>query len=184
MTPGLKFSMTMSAFDSSLRATALPSAEDRSKAMLRLLRFMPAKYELLPGPNRASKARDGSPRPGRSILMTSAPRSPRNDVHHGPAANWLKSTTRMPSTTPRDGPGGCFLLAMLAFFLFCCRFRRPLRDGLVRQQRVDSSLVVAEEAGKDVRGVAPEQRCRQHGGRRVMAGELDGPAHEGPVVPA
>src|SRR5262245_800279 len=41
-----------------------------------------------------------SPRPGFSILITSAPRSPSSDVHQGPAAWWLRSITRMPVSAP------------------------------------------------------------------------------------
>ena len=39
MTPGRKFSATMSAVSAMRRNTALPSSERRSRAMLRLLRF-------------------------------------------------------------------------------------------------------------------------------------------------
>src|SRR5262252_6574844 len=38
-----------------------------------------------------------SPRPGFSTLMTSAPMSPSSEVHHGPAAWWLMSITRIPA---------------------------------------------------------------------------------------
>src|SRR5262245_49200465 len=41
-----------------------------------------------------------SPRPGFSIFTTSAPRSPSSEVHHGPAAWWLRSMTRMPASAP------------------------------------------------------------------------------------
>src|SRR5688572_18687764 len=41
-----------------------------------------------------------SPRPGFSILMTSAPMSPRSEVHQGPAAWWLMSITLMPASAP------------------------------------------------------------------------------------
>ncbi|CFN74703.1 Uncharacterised protein [Bordetella pertussis] len=37
-----------------------------------------------------------SPAPGRSILMTSAPRSARFWVHQGPASTRVRSSTRMP----------------------------------------------------------------------------------------
>src|SRR5262245_66419234 len=48
-----------------------------------------------------------SPRPGFSILITSAPRSPSSDVHHGPAAWWERSITRMPaSAAGRSAMGG------------------------------------------------------------------------------
>src|SRR5580658_3474182 len=39
-----------------------------------------------------------SPRPGASILMTSAPSRRRRWVAYGPAMMWLKSATRMPSS--------------------------------------------------------------------------------------
>src|SRR5579875_2977457 len=39
-----------------------------------------------------------SPRPGFSTFTTSAPMSPSSDVHHGPAAWWLRSITRTPAS--------------------------------------------------------------------------------------
>ena len=44
-----------------------------------------------------AQARASSPGPGRSILITSAPMSPRICVQKGPATFWVRSATTMPS---------------------------------------------------------------------------------------
>src|SRR5579885_230103 len=44
-----------------------------------------------------------SPRPGFSTFTTSAPMSPSSDVHHGPAAWWLRSITRTPASRGATG---------------------------------------------------------------------------------
>ena len=72
-TPGKKFSMSTSARQASSNATRRPSGCPRSTAMPRLLRFTDANAALIPLPRMARKS---SPRPGRSSLITSAPRSP------------------------------------------------------------------------------------------------------------
>src|SRR5579863_3858024 len=77
-----------------------PSGCFRSTAMSRLPRWQPMKEP-------TTLPRMPSPRVG-SILMTSAPRSPSNIGPNGPARNWPKSTTRMPSSGPviSDNPSG------------------------------------------------------------------------------
>src|SRR5712692_5716936 len=46
------------------------------------------------------KARESSPLPGRSTLMTSAPRSARDCAAHGPASTRDRSMTLMPASGP------------------------------------------------------------------------------------
>src|SRR5215813_1432671 len=65
-----------------------------------------------------------SPRPGFSILMTSAPRSPSSDVHQGPAAWWERSITRMPASAARRSAMGGSL---------------PARRATGQRPRVDSA---------------------------------------------
>src|SRR5437773_7855745 len=65
--------------------------------MARLLLFSIVKYRLsTPGISR-NWPRVGSPSPGRSILMTSAPNHARIWVHVGPDCTWVISRTRTPS---------------------------------------------------------------------------------------
>src|SRR5437870_13399703 len=91
------FSTVTSAFLSS----SLTSSSPRGAFKFRVSDFLLAlnwwKYQGslsgLPGCRR----RPGSPRPGFSILTTSAPSHARLSVQDGPASNWVKSTTRTPS---------------------------------------------------------------------------------------
>src|ERR1700722_9471388 len=70
----------------------------------RLLRFTPTKYalSLVPGMYGGANPRVSSPAPGRSILITSAPRSASICAHVGPARTRVRSKTRR----PRSGPVG------------------------------------------------------------------------------
>src|SRR5262252_4380110 len=72
-----------------------PSGARTSIATLLLLRFKLQKIALSPlGWRMCSRAR--SPAPGRSILMTSAPKSPSTCVAHGPSSICVKSSTVTP----------------------------------------------------------------------------------------
>src|SRR5690554_5069486 len=65
--------------------------------------------------------RVSSPTCGRSILITSAPKSARICPHHGPANTRLKSSTRIPCNAPilsSARSGGCSPAILL--FLFDC----------------------------------------------------------------
>src|SRR5438094_7887674 len=89
-TPGRKPSTTTCACLTSFSTTLAASADFKSSAMLRLLRFSV--------PNcTGTYERPGSPRGG-STLITSAPRSARIDEAKGPGTNIEKSTTRTPSS--------------------------------------------------------------------------------------
>ena len=96
MTPGLKFSTTMSIAGISSITTARPSSVDVSMQRLFLPRFCWMKP-----PERRSRrgwlARIGSPCGGTSTLMTSAPISASSRVHAGPARYCVKSSTRYPA---------------------------------------------------------------------------------------
>ncbi len=98
MTPVEKFSTTTSAVAISSRTIPNPCADFRSRATLRLLRLVQR--------NGAPCMRSGctggywrksSPRPGASILITSAPMSASIIVASGPAMKCVKSTTLIPS---------------------------------------------------------------------------------------
>src|SRR5438552_4246208 len=89
-TPGRKPSTTTCACLTSFSTTLAASADFKSSAMLRLLRFSV--------PNcTGTYERPGSPRGG-STLITSAPRSASIDEAKGPGTNIEKSTTWMPAS--------------------------------------------------------------------------------------
>src|SRR5437016_6776773 len=99
MVPGLKFSMRTSLLLTSFRRMARPSSLLMSSAMLRLSRLYCTKYGLSSFtvvPHRL----ESSPWSGASILMTSAPISPRRAAHSGPATAVPSSKTLTPSRGP------------------------------------------------------------------------------------
>src|SRR3954465_8158916 len=97
MTPGPKFSTRMSERSTSLRKISLPSSDFMLRVRLRLLQLSIVKYSESTSGRSRSWLRVTSPRPGCSILMTSAPIHPRSCVQTGPACTCVMSTTRTPS---------------------------------------------------------------------------------------
>src|SRR5688572_11772601 len=91
--PGRKFSVSTSAFFSSLRTSSRPSGFCRSTARLFLLRLNTGKN---PAPA-ASRRRVLSPASG-STLITSAPRSASTSPQEGPITMCANSTTRTSSS--------------------------------------------------------------------------------------
>src|SRR5688572_15867673 len=100
MVPGRKFSTNTSLVFASSRHVACPSAVWRSMATERLLRLKPSSVGPASPANGGPQKRVSSPAPGISILMTSAPRSPRIIVQSGPASARVASSTRMPARAP------------------------------------------------------------------------------------
>src|SRR5262245_28411639 len=94
--------------------------------MPRFPRLIAAKVALIPLPR---QARRSSPRPGRSTLMTSAPRSAISVAQYGPAITRERSSTRMPSS----------IMAPPATIEESLRHRVDLGDTGARD-RVDASL--------------------------------------------
>src|ERR1700738_3781936 len=98
MTPGPRFSATMSAFLIKRRAISLPSSLRRFTTVLRLLLLSRRKKKLSRfGLSAFHSRRARSPWGGRSILITSAPSQASIWVQEGPAWSCVKSMTRMPS---------------------------------------------------------------------------------------
>src|SRR5919112_1381843 len=95
--PGLKFSTTTSASEMSRRARFCPSSSRRLRVTDFLLRAMIGHQRVCPSLRWRPQTRMGSPFPGGSSLMTSAPRSPRSWPQKGPARRLPISTTRTPS---------------------------------------------------------------------------------------
>src|SRR5260221_2385146 len=89
---GRKFSTTMSAFAARARTTAWPSASRRFTATDFLLRACAYHQSELPSWSLRHFLR-GSPSPGASTLMTSAPNSARRRAQYGPAIRVPSSTT-------------------------------------------------------------------------------------------
>ena len=94
--PGLKFSISTSASRTSRRTTSWPSGWRRSSVTLFLLRDCTCHHTLVPSLSKRH-LRSGSPSPGGSILMTSAPKSPSVLPQNGPAISWPSSRTLMPA---------------------------------------------------------------------------------------
>src|SRR3954468_10227875 len=97
ITPGPKFSTRMSERSTSLRKISLPSSDFMLSVRLRLLQLSIVKYSESTSGRSRSWVRVTSPRPGCSILMTSAPIQASRCGQTGPACTCVMSTTRTPS---------------------------------------------------------------------------------------
>src|SRR5258706_4908659 len=119
--------MTTSEPGTRRRKSGRPSAEPlRSIAIERLLRFRKWKLAEVP----AGMPRDWSPSPGRSTLITSAPRSARSSPAEGPAMMWPSSRTR----TPWSGSGVVMTRALYRKHR-ASWLRGPDRSGTVGRER-------------------------------------------------
>src|SRR5215210_3579869 len=96
--PGLKFSTSTSASAISRRARSCPSSSRRLSVTDFLLRAMIGHQRVRPCFRWRPHTRIGSPLPGGSTFMTSAPKSPRSCPQKGPASRLPISTTRRPSS--------------------------------------------------------------------------------------
>src|ERR671913_2400371 len=96
--PGLKFSTTTSASEMSRRARFCPSSSRRLRVADFLLRAMMGHHRVRPSLRWRPQTRMGSPLPGGSSFMTSAPKSARSWPQKGPASRLPISTTRTPSS--------------------------------------------------------------------------------------
>src|SRR6267142_5766027 len=122
MTPGPRFSATISASRIKRRAISLPSSVRRLMTVLRLLLLSSRKKKLSRfGLSAFHSRRARSPCGGRSILITSAPSQASIWVQDGPAWSWVKSMTRMPSS------------AWLIFSLLTARYRPAPRPRAGRE---------------------------------------------------
>src|ERR671911_740875 len=95
--PGLKFSTTMSASEMRRRARSCPSPSRRLMVTDFLLRAMMGHQRVHPSLRWRPHTRMGSPLPGGSSFMVSAPKSARSWPQKGPASRLPISTTRTPS---------------------------------------------------------------------------------------
>src|SRR5437763_4446127 len=90
------FSAVMSAFFSICLTMSRPFGDFRLIAIDFLLTLNWRKYQGSSSGLPGRKRRPGSPRPGFSILTTSAPNQASTSVQVVPASNWVKSTTFTP----------------------------------------------------------------------------------------
>ena len=99
MAPGRKFSISTSASRASSRTMACACGWRKSNARDCLLRDWTCHHTEVPSLSRRH-LRNGSPLPGGSILMTSAPKSARVLAAKGPAISCPSSTTLSPASGP------------------------------------------------------------------------------------
>src|SRR5437868_4272227 len=123
------FSAVISAFFNSSLTISNPFGDFRLIAIDFLLALNWRKYQGsssgLPGRRR----RPGSPRPGFSILTTSAPNHANTSVQVVPASNCVKSTTLTPCRKLNS-----WVLSLIAFPPDeCCQYRAPYHAGLQEQ---------------------------------------------------
>src|SRR5829696_8997948 len=95
--PGLKFSTTTSASEMRWRARFCPSPSRRLMVTDFLLRAIMGHQRVRPSLRWRPHTRMGSPLPGGSSFITSAPKSARSWPQKGPASRLPISTTRTPS---------------------------------------------------------------------------------------
>src|SRR5262245_13085894 len=139
------FSTVTSAFFSMERTISRPRGDLRFNVSDFLLALNWWKYQgsLSGWPGR--RRRPGSPVVGFSILTTSAPSQARDSVQDGPASNWVKSTTLIPSrqssSTPISAIARSSWAAMLEYLLAA---RNPLtRGGRFRAKRIRLGFIGA-----------------------------------------
>src|SRR3954468_15758338 len=94
--PGRKFSSTMSAVAARSRAISWALGSRRVRVTERLLRARIDHHRLWSLWRRRPQSRIASPSPGASILITSAPKSPRSVPVYGPARSCPNSIARSP----------------------------------------------------------------------------------------
>src|ERR1041384_3231066 len=151
MTPGPKFSSSTSAVFSSARKTSLPRGAFRSIGRLRLLALKATKKRLSASARSFRRCRAGSPLPGSSTLMTSAPSHASIWPHDGPAWLLVRSTTRMPASA--------FPIA-----LECHQSRKEAPPMAVTLRQVGPCFA-AEVDGLDLtRPLTPEEVAAVHAG--------------------
>src|SRR5687767_1991479 len=188
--PGRKFSVSTSAFFSSLRTRSRPSGFCRSTARLFLLRLNTGKK---PAPA-ASSRRVLSPASG-STLITSAPRSASASPQEGPITMCANSTTRTPSSGSTESFGDARQGEMAV--------GRFLRDGVHHQLarrhqlvEVDAGLHahrlehehqvfgddVAARAGRERAAAEPAKRTVEMAHAFLVSGERIGQAQAAGVV--
>src|SRR6516165_8576989 len=143
--------MNTSAWVTNRRNTDCPAALRKSRARLFLLRPSSSKPGLLasPGPiGGVARRRYGSPIPGGSILITSAPKSDITVAAAGPAIKLAQSITFSPSNT-----------------------RPAIADPLSNRQ-TEGAAVAHDPAGGAARKMRPDDqgRCAGEPGQHLLAG--------------
>ena len=125
MAPGRKFSISTSTSPASCRTMSCARGSFRSRASERLLRDCTCHQTEVPSFSKRH-LRSGSPMPGGSILITSAPKSAKVLAANGPAISWPSSST----FRPLSGPVGASVEKEEFFMEAKCAFGRPGRPLL------------------------------------------------------
>src|SRR5216684_742265 len=183
ITPGRKFSTSTSAQRTSASTNARSPGSFRSMATLRLPRLTDRKYVLsAPSPagtNGGPQCLVSSPAPGRSTLITSAPRSPRSIAAYGPASTRARSSTCTPVSGPAIAsfpvPGGwlrrgCRQRGRRHHGHLLLQARRAGLEGAVRAEGVVVLVVVQVAACALVVDLLARLEERQAGRVRVARG--------------
>src|SRR5262245_9521674 len=165
--------MNTSASPTNRRRTDCPVGERRASARLFLLRPSSTKPGLLlsPGPiGGVARRRYGSPEPGGSILITSAPKSDMTVAAAGPAIKLAQSITFKPSKTRSP---------ILSLQAECATVARDPAGGSAGEMRADDQDRGIGEVGQHA---AARQlrldRIAVRGRRPIRAGYLSRMVHE------
>src|SRR6478735_5057249 len=109
--PARKFSTMMSDLATSWRKSSWPASSRRLSVTVRLLRPTTGHHRDVPSVR--PHCRIGSPTPGASTLITSAPWSAISVPANGPASSWPASSTRTPASGP--GIGAAVVMAQIVY---------------------------------------------------------------------
>src|SRR5712671_6891519 len=169
--------MNTSACATSRRSTAWPAGERRSSARLFLLRPSSSNPGLLASPDPTggvARRRYGSPAPGGSILITSAPKSDITVAAAGPAIKLAQSITFKPSKTrsPINPPPQRHLLLQRSSGdqAECVAVAHDMTGCPAGEMRADDQDRVIAQAGQHQLTRAPRRiRIGIRGGRPVRA---------------
>src|SRR5579859_134964 len=190
ITPGRKFSTSTSAQRTSASTNSRSPGSFRLMATLRLPRFTDRKYVLSACTKGGPHPLVSSPVPGRSTLITSAPRSPSSIAAYGPASTRARSSTCTPasgpaiasrpvlaSAVPYSANGlrrGCRQCLSRHHVRLLLKPRRGRLEGAVRAEGVVVLVVVEVAAGAlvvDLRACLEERQAGRvgvaRGARRV-----------------
>src|SRR6478609_3355401 len=125
----------MSDFATSWRKSSWPASSRRLSVTVRL--FRPTTGHQRDVPSVRPHCRIGSPVPGASTLITSAPWSAISVAANGPASSWPASSTRTPASGPEIGPAVGSAVVMSRIVYQICIAAPVVRNA-------ESALVQAE----------------------------------------
>src|SRR5437868_3281230 len=176
--PGRKFSMSTSASCASLRTISCACGSFRSSAIERLLRDWTCHHTDVPSLI-IRQWRSGSPVPGGSTLITSAPKSPSVLAAKGPAINCPSSRTFSPSSGPATASGPllrCGLLLARRLVVI----GQPLVESLERILHGQQLVQVLDDRALDLVLEHAEQHSQARIEHELVLGHLQFAVAPGP----